>query len=280
MTEFEEKSVSWVDIASRRVIGSLEVGYYPGQMAVDPKTGTLYVTTQAKDGAPVVVIDTATRTVKKRLVLTEDQLTASPSSIFLDPDNNRLYVALEGRKSILAVVDTVTQRMLSKLPIPDSSGAMAADLNERVLYVSSGDSIAVVDLATNAVTATIPGITDPGVLVLDAAGHRLYVTDAHGNTVSVIDTEARKIVASIDFGQTVEALALDTARHTLYCTAQGVWKEPTDVVTVVDTRTNQISKTISIEGNYLKGLLLDESSGAVYVTVGTRNAVVAIPRLY
>ncbi|WP_330179651.1 YncE family protein [Nocardia sp. NBC_01503] len=278
VTDFDEETVSWVDIATRQVIATLAVGYYPAQMAVNPKTDTLYLITHEK-GPRLIAIDTETRTVTQRFTFDADSLTASPASVSVDPDNNRLYVALEGRKSFLATIDTVTRKVIGTLPIPDSSGAMVADLDQRIVYVSSGDTIAVVDLAINSITTTIPGTEDPGLLILDAAGHRLYVTDGHGKTVSVIDTVARKVIASIEFDRTVGALALDGARHILYCATEPVWKAPTDVVTAVDTRTNKISQTIPIDGNYLYGLLVDEPSNSVYVTVGTRNAVMAFPRI-
>ena len=53
-------------------------------------------------------------------------------------------------------------------------------------------SVSVIDIATNTVTATIANGTNPNGIAVNADGSRVYVTNQNTNTVSVID--GRRVV--------------------------------------------------------------------------------------
>jgi YVTN family beta-propeller protein len=81
---------------------------------------------------------------------------------------------------------------------PDGSRAYVANAN--------ANDVAVIDTATNTVTATIPAGSEPvGVLV---SGTTAFVADAGSNTVAVIDTATNTVTATIPVGSTPFAMAL------------------------------------------------------------------------
>jgi YVTN family beta-propeller protein len=55
-------------------------------------------------------------------------------------------------------------------------------------------TISVIDAATNAVTATIPGVNAPFGIAVSPDGVRVYVTNEGSNNVSVIDTATEGVI--------------------------------------------------------------------------------------
>ena len=67
------------------------------------------------------------------------------------------------------------------------------------VYVANqfGDTVSVIDTATNTVTATIAVGDTPRGVAVSPDGTRAYVTNADGDTVSVIDTATNTVIATI-----------------------------------------------------------------------------------
>ncbi|MGH9431406.1 MAG: YncE family protein [Terriglobia bacterium] len=67
------------------------------------------------------------------------------------------------------------------------------------LYVANnlGDSVLVIDAATNKIVATIFGFGGPNGVAITPDGTRAYVTNSAGGSVSVISTATNKVTATI-----------------------------------------------------------------------------------
>jgi YVTN family beta-propeller protein len=107
--------ISVIDITSKKVVATIEAGAKaPNRLKFTPD-GNLALVSEIGGGG-LVVLDTATRTVTKRVPLGR-----GASGILIPPDGARAYVALTGDNSI-AVIDLKTLAEVGRLrtgPGPD-----------------------------------------------------------------------------------------------------------------------------------------------------------------
>jgi YVTN family beta-propeller protein len=114
-----------------------------------------------------------------------------------------------------------------------------------VAYVANqtSQSISVIDVATNTVTATIP-LTGADVynLKVSPGGTRLYVTRQDGK-LFIIDTGTRNILTTVTVGVGPNGLAFDPTKSILYVSAI-----QSGTITVVNTATYAVTNTYTVGG--------------------------------
>ena len=112
-------------------------------------------------------------------------------------------------------------------------------------YVNNGgETVSVIDTATNAVVATVvvPAGAGLGVAVAPNGG-RVYVTGELSNTVSVIDTSSNTIVATISsFPVGIEPRGVAVTPDGKYAYVANCGSSN---VSVIDTATNTVVATVA-----------------------------------
>ena len=95
---------------------------------------------------------------------------------------------------------------------------MAVDTAGKVAYVTnnSDNTVSVIDLTTDEVTATIPVGKEPRNVALHEAPGSLYVTNFIDESVAVIDVATKKTTSSIPLDSWPYALKLDEAANAAY----------------------------------------------------------------
>lgn len=161
-----------------------------------------------------------------------------PRGIAVAPDATRLYVALSGSPPAPPGVDA------SLLPPPDRSA----------------DGIAVVDLATDRVTAMIHSGSDPEQLAVGTDGTRLYVANEDAGEVSVVDITSGDIVARLPVGGEPEGVAISPDGRFVYVTS-----EDDGNVSVIDTGTNHVFAQFMV-GARPRAAGFSPNSSRAYVT--------------
>ncbi|MFE9889229.1 Ig-like domain repeat protein, partial [Streptomyces scopuliridis] len=106
---------------------------------------------------------------------------------------------------------------------------------------SGGNSISVIDTATNTVTATIPVGSTPLGVAITPDGLRAYVINSGGNSVSVINTVTNAVIATIPVGSTPFGVAITPDGLRAYVTNSGG-----NSISVIDTATNTVTATIPV----------------------------------
>jgi YVTN family beta-propeller protein len=81
-------------------------------------------------------------------------------------------------------------------------------------------TVSVIDVATNAVTATIPVGTYPAGVAVNPPTDTAYVTNYNDDTVSVIDVATNAVTATIPVGNGPVGVAVNPATGTIYVTNQ------------------------------------------------------------
>ena len=130
-------TIARVDLASRQVTASVDVGLHPTAMAWDEARARLYVANANAD--TISVIDTAAARVVSTMRLRPfdvDLKGIAPSALALAPRGDVLYVALGGINAV-AVVDVGSQAIRGLIPTAWYPNHLALDASGTKLAVST-----------------------------------------------------------------------------------------------------------------------------------------------
>ncbi|GIH16786.1 YVTN family beta-propeller repeat protein [Rugosimonospora africana] len=233
--------------------------YYPDPYAYVPSC-TNYGTS---------VVSLATNTVVKTLAIND-----YPGAAAINPGGTRAYVTVPNTRQIM-VFDTLHDTLLTTINNAGSSpNAIAIDPSGSFAYVTNSNyhtnsPMTVVDLATNAVVASIPVSGDQGYLAFDPTGTRVYAGN-WTNGVSVVDTATHTVVATITVGWRPTGVAVDPTGTRLYV-ANGL----DDTVSVIDLATYATVATIAV-GLDPEGVTLNPAGTRLYVANSSSSTISVI----
>ena len=152
-----DAALAVVDLRTGAVIASVPTGATgaPINVAVSPDGSRAYVLNHTTADSTVSVFDTGTNTLAAVIPAGSEA-----SKFALNPAGTLIYVvALQGD---ISVIDATTETLTGTIPIGESSGGVAFGADGAVAYAgiayqggNPDASLAVIDTATSAVTATI-----------------------------------------------------------------------------------------------------------------------------
>jgi YVTN family beta-propeller protein len=266
---------------------------------------------------PVIVFDTATGQLIQRFTPTASA-TGAITGITYTPDGTRLLFSQDGNFVSVAGVSprngTITQSFSVALPSPppnpnlfnkisaNAAGiAATADGATALVALNASNTLGVIDLATHALTRQIAVGNAPNHVVI--AGNFAYVSNEGGRpatardftnlsdgtpivvdrreafattgTVSVIDLRSFRRIADIEVGLHPAGMAI--AGNLLY-----VANTYSDTVSVIDTATNTLKRTIDLGLPIAGGAFgagpndIAVQGNVAYVTLGQANAVAVV----
>lgn len=237
-------------------------------LAIDAKGETLYVTNSVERG--LTAIDAVTGEVKARLRFDDkasDGTNYGPRQVILDEASGTLYVGGVGAPGLIWVVDAATLTL--RATIGDAGKWVTGLLHDPAagrLYAANGDGeVLVIDTASNEIQQRwTPNDGKEYLLLnlaLDAATHRLFVTDhSKAATVLVFDTRTGEVERTLPVGDSM-GIKLHPERKALYVThrEQGTVSE-------LDSDTYAVRRTWSLPPNP-NSLEIAPDGKALYVTV-------------
>ena len=200
------------------------------------------------------------------------------SSCSRKPNGPLAYVTNE-RDGTLTVIDTATERVVSTIKVGARPRGIQLGPDRKTIWValsyptnqSQGeDKIAVIDIATGAITKKFDAGTDPEQFVVNKDGSRLYIANEDAGTASVTDTTANKVIAAMPVGLEPEGVALSPDGRWVYITS-----ESSSTVAVLDTQTNQILKTFLVGARPREAVFTPDGTRA-YVTAENGDNVCVI----
>jgi YVTN family beta-propeller protein len=241
---------------------------YTGPIVVNPVTGKVYLTYTAYSNIPeepggqfitetgVIAIDPSRNT---SIVIPNNAWESV--YIALNPVTNKVYVSpypggvleIDGATSAKAVIAT------------EIAGPIAVNPVTNKIYVAdeSSNVVAVIDGATNAITA-IPTVgPEQRAIAVDPMANKIYVVNSAGSTVTSIDgiTNVPTAITAEPFPGLV---VVNPITDKVY-TTQGF------SVTAIDGTTNA---TTSVDtGGSPSGLAIDPLTNKVYVSLGSRGVL-------
>jgi YVTN family beta-propeller protein len=228
-------NVAVIDTASNSIVATIPVGKTPETIALTPNGRFAYVTNTG-DGT-ISVIDTLRRAVTNT-IFTD----SAPWGITFSRDGSQAYVPLldfgnfhiggPHPENALAVIDTATQTLASKLPLVTGEAIAASPVRDEIYLTEGNFGVYVISTETNQVVARIDlNTTDElkGVAV-SPDGERIYVT-AHGSidighvdppnptvpaAVYVISAPERTVLAKVNTDPGLMDIVLDAEGKTAY----------------------------------------------------------------
>jgi uncharacterized repeat protein (TIGR01451 family) len=134
---------------------------------------------------------------------------------------NKIYVS-NPRMAAVTVLDERSHTVLSTIRVRDGASAMAFNPQTNKLYVAntqSAQGVSIINVLTDTVIKTLPNITTPTQIKVDAALKRVYVLS--NNIIIVLDADTDEIINPpiiISFGPSAFEILQSPAgdRHTIY----------------------------------------------------------------
>ncbi len=202
VTTENENSVSIIDLATLKILGSVTTGQEQSHMLAVSRDGKRGYTANVGPGT-VSVLDLEARKLVK--VIPIGKMT---QRISLSVDDKLAFTA-DQFEPRLAVIDTATNEVKTHIALPDIGYGTAPTPDGKSLVVAliNLNEVAVVDLATMKVTGTVKVPRAPQAVLVRPDGAVAYVSCDASAQVAAIDLKELKVTALIDAGKVADGLA-------------------------------------------------------------------------
>lgn len=170
----------------------------PHGSALTTDGSKLYVGLENADVPAVVVIDTRTNRVVKKI----DVMLSGGHFLAIQPETDKLYYPMRDDDRVL-VIDTKTDTVTRIIPIAGGPVGVGFAPNGEVWIHNDGDgTVHVIDSSTDEVVHTLKGLgKGAGRMAVSADGRWAASTHGGSQDVALIDAAARTVVATIAVGK-------------------------------------------------------------------------------
>jgi YVTN family beta-propeller protein len=196
-----ENSVSVIDPATLKIVGSIPTGEPESHMLAVTKDGKRGYTANVSTGT-VSVLDLA-----GRKLMTTIPISAKTQRISLSMDDRWVFTS-DQTKSQLVVIDTKTNQVANRIDLPDFGYGTAPTPDGKYLLVCCGlGDLAVVDLEAKKVVHDLQLPRAPQEVLVRPDGAVAYVSCDASAKIGVIDLKDWKVATLIDVGKNADGLA-------------------------------------------------------------------------
>ncbi len=146
----------------------------------------------------------------------------------------------------------------------------SVDSPAKRLFVSHGNSVVVVDTATNRVVGEIaptPGVH--GVAVAPELG-KAFVSCGRDNKAAIVDLKTLKILSTVETGPNPDAILYDPGHQAVY-----TFNGRGNSATVIDAATGAVKATIALPGKP-EFAVVDVKAGRIYNNIEDKSLVAVI----
>jgi YVTN family beta-propeller protein len=245
--------VGVVDLATHKLIKTLNSGPDPESFDVSPDGASLYVSNE--DTAEMSTLDLATGTIRGKVHVGEE-----PEGVTVRPGGKEVYVTSEGDSEV-AAVDTTTGKVVAHYKVEGRPRSVVFSQDGKTAFATAenGGTVTVLDAVTHKVVVVIKipqfvGATEvegkpvpprPMGIVLSPDGGTVYVSLGRAGGVAVIDTATRKFSRAIAaVGKRPWGIAVSADGKKLY-TANGSSGD----ISIIDVATGAVEKKIATGGS-------------------------------
>jgi len=146
---------------------------------------------------------------------------------------------------------------------------LRADPGMHVLYVSHGTEVAVLDLTSGKVVATIAGLKRAHDIAIDPNAKVGFISDGDANMVVVFDRKTYAKVSTIPTGKNPDGMVFEPLTKTVWA-----FDGRSNEATVIDVATQKAVATIKVPGKpeYPQA----DGKGAVFVNIEDKNSIVRL----
>lgn len=231
-----------IDIASGRLVATLESGPDPETFALSPDGKTLYVSNE--DTGRLSAVDTVSGKIRAAAVVGIE-----PEGVAVRPDGKVVYVTCEGDSTVHAL-DATTLATLATIPTKPRPRAIAftRDGKRGMSTDEVGVGLTVFDTTTHAVVETLSlaaagnALIRPMGIVTAPDGRVAYVSTGRGGSVLEVDLAGGSVRRTISaVGQRPWGLAISADGRKAF-TANG----PSGDISIVDLERGVVEKRVKV----------------------------------
>ncbi|MFQ5791099.1 MAG: beta-propeller fold lactonase family protein [Acidobacteriota bacterium] len=218
--------MSVVDVATNRLIKTIQVGELPHGIASPRSQDVLYVATEGDNSLTVV------DPVKDEVVRKYPIFGVRPNEIEVTSDGRYIYVPALG-DGVYEVFDTVEEKIIARIPTDGFPHNVVVSPDDRYMYLSPMDrgrreaetvakrglptslnkKIYIVETKTHSVVGTIPTENTPRPIAVSPDGTRLYVNTDDFLGFLVLDLPGGKVLSRAEYDLTAEEKATPSRSH-------------------------------------------------------------------
>jgi YVTN family beta-propeller protein len=144
-----------------------------------------------------------------------------------------------------------------------------ADSESRLLYVSHGDQVEVVDLDSQKAVATIGGMSRIHGIAIANDLHRGFISDGGSNVVVVFDTKSRAELQRVKTGTNPDGIVYDPYSKRIF-----VFNGRSGDATVIEAATGAVAGTIVLGGK--PEFPVSDGKGGLYANIEDKSEIVKI----
>ncbi len=279
-------TVTVLDTRSGRHVGTIRVNGNPSALAVDERTGRVFVYSDG-DGFPgytklVSTLDGASGRLLRAVAVAHDPHGPTMPSqgaghIVVDDRSGRVFVSSAYAESV-SMLDATSGRLLRTVG-GTHPGPMAVDAHTRRVFVLNGGggtsngTVSILDSATGRVLGRTPvgRLALPVTPVVDTRTGRVFVANDGGGTgsVSVLDVRSGALLRTVTVGPHPFAMAVDGRSGRVFVTSLGAmdatgYLTGPGSVSVLDARSGTLLRTVPV-GVEPAVIAVDERAGRAFV---------------
>ncbi len=287
-------TITVLDTRSGRHVGTIHVNGNPSTMAVNERTGRVFVYSDG-DGFPgytklVSTLDGASGRLLRAVAVAHDPRGQHPSQgagdIVVDEQSGRVFVSSPYAESV-SMLDATSGRLLravggthpGPIAVDTHPGPIAVDTHTRRVFVLNGGSgtsngtVSILDSATGRVLGSTPvgRLALPVTPVVDMRTGRVFVANDGGGTgsVSVLDARSGALLRTVTVGPHPFAMAVDGRSGRVFVTSLGAmdaagYLTGPGSVSVLDARGGALLRTLPV-GVEPAVIAVDEHAGRAFV---------------
>ena|SRR5215212_9031285 len=206
--------ISIIDPSTRNVVDVIPIGVNPAKIAVDPISGTMYVTAL---GANKVYIINSSHSIVNTISI------PTPYGITYNFKNDLVYVNSYEYYSNNGHVYVIDPKISSIIKIIKVGNLPAEGISSHPaygkVYVSNirSSSVSVIDSATNTLVNDIPVGAYPSEIFYNSYDGNMYINNLNSPSISVLNSKTDTIKDSIK-SLTIGDIAVDTSTGFIYLT--------------------------------------------------------------
>jgi len=282
-------TVTVIDTRTGRHVGTIHVNGNPSTMAVDERTGRVFVYSDG-DGFPgytklVSTLDGASGRLLRAVVVAHDphgqhMPSQGGGDIVVDDQSGRVFVSSTYADSV-SMLDATSGRLLRTVG-GTHPGPMVVDTHTRRVFVLNGGNngggtsngaVTILDSATGRVVGNTPvgRLALPVTPVVDTRTGRVFVANDGGGTgsVSVLDARSGALLRTVTVGPHPFVMAVDGRSSRVFVTSLGAMDAAGHLtgpgsVSVLDARNGALLRTLPV-GVEPAVVAVDERAGRAFV---------------
>ena len=266
VTNFDDGTVTVVDIGTLSVGGTFSVGPHPRRVVGDAAHHVAFVAMATTPGS--VFWGEATTNAIGSIPVGNNTRTIGSNFML-----GYVYATNSDDKTV-SVIDTTTHAVVATIPVGAGAGTAVSNGILNKLYVPNGTdgTVTVIDEVALKALKTIAVGKGPVYCAVDAQHGKVYVNNADDGTVSVIDSTTDTVIKTIASGAGTGANfgTINPVYHRYYLpNAQAA------TLTIIDTDTDTVTNTVAVGKTPIESIV-DANGGDVYVVNQGSNSVTVI----